>query len=103
YVAMVRGGELGGFLYVVLAQIADFQTRDQDLKGKVKAALVCPVVLAVIATMVLIFLLTFFIPRFSQIFKDMHGKLPWLTLMIMGASDTLMHYGLYVAAVVVLI
>ncbi len=98
YVAMVRAGELGGFLDVVLAQIADFQTRDQDLKGKVKAALVYPVVLACIATMVLIFLLTFFIPRFSQIFKDMHGTLPWLTTMIMAVSDALMHYGLYIAA-----
>jgi type II secretory pathway component PulF len=103
YVAMVRAGELGGFLDVVLAQIADFQTRDQDLKGKVKAALVYPVVLAIIATMVLIFLLTFFIPRFSQIFKDMHGELPWLTKMIMTASDALMHYGLYIAAGAVLI
>src|SRR5262249_20822046 len=43
YVAMVRAGEAGGFLDVVLSQIADFRTREQDLKGKVKAAMVYPI------------------------------------------------------------
>ena len=46
YVAMVRAGEAGGFLHVVLQQIADFRTREQELKGKVKAAMVYPCVLA---------------------------------------------------------
>ena len=53
YVAMVRAGESGGFLPIVLQQIADFRTREQDLKGKVKAALVYPCVLAVFACGVL--------------------------------------------------
>ena len=101
YVAMVRAGELGGFLDIVLNQIADFQTREQDLKGKVKAALVYPIVLAVIATGVMIFLLTFFIPRFSQIFKDMGGSLPWLTLAIVGASKLVMSYGPYLLALAI--
>src|ERR1051325_5211258 len=65
YVAMVRAGESGGFLHVVLQQIADFRTREQDLKGKVKAAMIYPCILAVFACAVLIFLLTFFIPRFQ--------------------------------------
>jgi type II secretory pathway component PulF len=42
YVAMVRAGEAGGFLPIVLQQIADFRTREQDLSGKVKAAMVYP-------------------------------------------------------------
>src|SRR5206468_7822681 len=79
YVAMVRAGEAGGFLDVVLSQIADFRTREADLKGKVKGAMVYPVVLALLATAVLIFLLTFFIPRFSGIFKALGGDLPALT------------------------
>ena len=58
-------GEAGGFLHVVLQQIADFRTREQDLKGKVKGAMVYPIVLCLVAIGVLIFLLTFFIPRFS--------------------------------------
>src|ERR1039458_3539534 len=64
YVAMVRAGEAGGFLDVVLGQISEFRTREQDLMGKVKAALVYPIILAVMAIGVLIFLMTFFIPRF---------------------------------------
>lgn len=87
YVAMVRAGEAGGFLHVVLQQIADFRTREQDLKGKVKAAMVYPCVLAVVACIVLVVLLTFFIPRFSLIFKQFGGNLPWLTQAIVGASN----------------
>jgi len=58
YVAMVRAGETGGFLDLVLGQIADFRSREQELKGKVKAALVYPAVLATLAAGVLTFLLT---------------------------------------------
>ena len=103
YIAMVRAGEAGGFLDVVLNQIAEFRTREQDLKGKVKAAMVYPCVLATLAVGVLIFLLTFFIPTFSGIFKDLGGNLPVLTQIIMQASDILVHYGLYVAMIVIAI
>lgn len=93
YVAMVRAGETGGFLDLVLTQISEFQYREQDLKGKVKAALIYPAVLASLATAVVIFLLTYFIPRFSAIFKDFGGSLPWLTRVIVAASDMVMKRG----------
>lgn len=102
YVAMVRAGETGGFLDLVLSQIADFQVRDQELKGKVKAALVYPCVLAVLACGVLIFLMTFFIPRFSSIFADFGSALPWLTRVIVGASQWATQYGVLIAVVVVI-
>jgi type II secretory pathway component PulF len=88
YLAMVRAGEAGGFLDVVLGQIADFRTREADLKGKVKGAMVYPVVLACLATAVLTFLLTYFIPTFQPIFKDLGGDLPALTRAIMAVSNT---------------
>jgi type II secretory pathway component PulF len=97
YVAMVRAGEAGGFLDVVLGQIADFRTREQDLKGKVKAALVYPCVLAVLAVCVLVFLLTYFIPKFSTMFAEFGAALPALTRGILVASSIVMHYGLFVA------
>ena len=104
YVAMVRAGEAGGFLPIVLQQIADFRTREQDLRGKVKAAMVYPVVLGCLAVAVLIFLMTFFIPRFSGIFEEFGGKLPWLTRVIITISHWLTRYGLFIgAAAVVLI
>jgi type II secretory pathway component PulF len=101
YVAMVRAGEAGGFLDVVLGQIAEFRTREADLKGKVKSAMIYPIILGILAVAVVIFLLTFFIPRFSGIFKQFGGNLPGLTLAIIAASNVLKSYGLYVAVAVV--
>jgi type II secretory pathway component PulF len=95
YVAMVRAGEAGGFLHVVLQQIADFRTREQELKGKVKAAMVYPCVLAFLAVAVLIFLLTFFIPRFSPLFAQFGANLPFLTQVIVAASHWLQNYGIF--------
>lgn len=96
YVAMVRAGEAGGFLPVVLQQIADFRAREKDLTGKVKAALVYPVVLAIFATLVLAFLLVFFIPKFSDIFTSFGATLPALTRYIMIASKNLVRFGPFV-------
>ena len=101
YVAMVRAGEAGGFLHVVLQQIADFRQREQDLKGKVKAALIYPVILAAVAACVLVFLLTFFIPRFSAIFQQFGSNLPWLTRVVVAISGWLMNYGLFIAVALV--
>ncbi len=101
YVAMVRAGESGGFLPIVLGQIADFRTREQDLKGKVKAALVYPCVLAVFAAAVLTFLLTFFIPKFQGVFAEFGGKLPALTMVVVAASNVMIHYGWAVAIVLI--
>jgi len=100
YVAMVRAGETGGFLDVVLEQIADFRAREQDLKGRVKAALVYPVLLAVLAGAVLIFLLTYFIPRFSAIFAEFGGSLPWLTRVIVQLSRLAVRYGPFLAVAI---
>ncbi|HYO09335.1 MAG TPA: type II secretion system F family protein [Tepidisphaeraceae bacterium] len=93
YVAMVRAGEAGGFLPIVLQQIADFRTREADLKGKVKAALVYPIVLSCFGTAVVVFLLTWFMPKMSGIFEEFGSKLPWLTQMIVMASEWLKSYG----------
>jgi type II secretory pathway component PulF len=98
YVAMVRAGEAGGFLEVVLTQIADFRTRESELKGKVKAAMIYPIILGFLAVGVLVFLMTFFIPRFSGIFAQFGGNLPMLTQIIIAFSHTVQHYGLFVAA-----
>lgn len=103
YVAMVRAGETGGFLEVVLGQIADFRAREADLKGKVTAALIYPAVLATLATGVLIFLLTYFIPRFSGIFAEFGGALPKLTRAIVAVSEFMIARGLILAVAAALI
>ena len=98
YVAMVEAGEAGGFLDVVLAQIADFQAREKELKGKVATALMYPAILLVLALGVLIFLLVFFIPRFQLVVQGFNAELPLITRMIVGVSDAVRGYGLFLAA-----
>ena len=96
YVAMVEAGETGGFLDVVLAQIADFQAREKEMKSKVMTALLYPIILLVLALGVLIFLLVFFIPKFQSIFATFGGKLPLLTQIIVGTSEVMRSYGVLV-------
>jgi type II secretory pathway component PulF len=98
YVAMVEAGEAGGFLDVVLAQIADFQSREKELKGKVATALMYPAILLLLALGVLIFLLVFFIPRFQLVFQGFNAELPLITQVIVGVSDAVRGYGLFLAA-----
>ncbi len=102
YVAMVRAGETGGFLAPVLEQIAEFRSREEDLSGKIVAALVYPAVLAVLATGVIIFLMIYFIPRFSTIFDNLGGQLPVLTQYIVACSNFMINHTFVLAVGVVL-
>jgi type IV pilus assembly protein PilC len=97
YVAMVEAGETGGFLDVVLAQIADFQSREKEMRSKVMTAMLYPTILLFLAISVLIFLLVFFIPRFQGIFAGFGAKLPLLTQMIVSTSEMLRSYGPFLA------
>jgi len=96
YVAMVEAGETGGFLDVVLGQIADFQAREKEMRGKVMTALLYPVILLALALAVLVFLLVFFIPRFQTIFSGFGAELPLLTQIIVGVSEVMRSYGLFI-------
>ncbi len=98
YTAMVQAGEAGGFLDVVLAQIADFQSREKDLKSRVATAMIYPAVLFVLALVVLTVLLVFFIPKFQTVFASVKGSLPLITEIIIATSRILREYGLVVAA-----
>jgi type II secretory pathway component PulF len=102
-VAMVRAGETGGFLDVVLAQIAEFRSRERDLKSKVKGAMIYPMVLAVVAAGVLVFLMTYFIPKFSLIFAQFKAALPPLTRVIVAVSGFVTHYGLVILVAVAIL
>jgi type II secretory pathway component PulF len=98
YIAMVQAGETGGFLDVVLAQIADFQSREKELRSKVMTAMLYPSILFVLAIGVVIFLLTFFIPKFQTIFSGFGAALPLATQIVVSASHAVRSYGLFVAA-----
>jgi type IV pilus assembly protein PilC len=91
YINMVKAGELGGVLELVLNRLAEFQEKAQKLKNKVTTAMFYPVIVLFIAVVIVGFLLTFIVPKFEQIFKDMLGgkPLPGLTQFVIGASNAL--------------
>lgn len=106
YINMVKAGELGGVLELVLNRLAEFQEKAQKIANKVKSAMAYPVIVLVIAILIMWFLLVFIVPKFEQIFKDMLGNkpLPELTQIVIGISKTIQEnfFGI-VGSVVVLI
>lgn len=88
YVNMVRAGELGGVLDVVLNRLAEFMEKAQRIRSKVVSAMVYPVVVLCMAVGILTFLMIFIIPKFEEIFEDLLGGegLPALTQIIMNIS-----------------
>lgn len=88
YVNMVRAGELGGVMELVLVRLADFQEKAQKLKNKVVSAMFYPIIVLVIAIAIMAFLLVYIVPKFEQIFADMLGgkPLPALTEFVIGTS-----------------
>jgi type IV pilus assembly protein PilC len=91
YINMVKAGELGGVLELVLNRLAEFQEKAQRIKNKVISAMAYPVVVLFIAAGIMFFLLTFIVPKFEAIFHDMLGgaALPALTQMVINASNLL--------------
>ena len=87
YVNMVRAGEVGGMLEVVLNRLAVFMERRQALKRKVRGALIYPIAVVVIATGIVSFLLVKVVPVFADVFKDFGGNLPAPTQFLMDAGD----------------
>ena len=89
YINMVKAGEVGGVLELVLARLAEFQEKAQRIANKVKSAMAYPVIVLVIAILIMWFLLVFIVPKFRQIFDDMLGgkELPQITQIVIGVSE----------------
>jgi len=102
YINMVRAGEAGGVLEVVLNRLAEFAEKAAKIKNKVKGAMVYPIVVFFAAIGITGFLLVAVIPKFKDIFNDLlEGKpLPVITQFVMDASNLVMHNGLMVLAAI---
>jgi type IV pilus assembly protein PilC len=89
YVNMVRAGEAGGVLEVVLTRLAEFMEKAEKIKNKVKGAMIYPAVVLTAAIGIVIFLMYSVIPKFKDIFNDLlEGKqLPAVTRFVIGASN----------------
>jgi type IV pilus assembly protein PilC len=86
YVNMIKAGEAGGALEVILRRLAEFQERAQSLKRKVKGAMVYPVVVIMVAVGILTFIMIKIVPAFEKIFKDFKSDLPTITRILINIS-----------------
>jgi type IV pilus assembly protein PilC len=101
YINMVKAGELGGVLELVLNRLAEYQEKAQKLKNKIVAAMVYPMIVMIIAVGIMIFLMTVIVPKFEKIFEDMLGsrdKLPELTKWVINTSRWIQENLLILAA-----
>lgn len=87
YVNMIKAGEAGGALEVILRRLAEFSEKSQALKRKVKGAMVYPIVVIFVAVAILTFIMIKIVPAFEKIFKDFDAELPGPTLLLMAISN----------------
>jgi general secretion pathway protein F len=92
YVSMVRAGEAGGVLDVVLEKLTEFQETAKELKDHVFSAMIYPVILLITGGLSLVLLVTFVLPRFSTIFAELGSALPLPTQILIAVSTGLRSY-----------
>jgi len=100
YINMVKAGEAGGVLEVVLARLAEFAEKSDKIKNKVKGAMIYPTVVLFAAVGITGFLLTYVIPKFQQVFTDLLGdaQMPALTQFVIDLSEWVKEYWYIVVA-----
>jgi len=102
YVSMIAAGEAGGILDIILQRLATYIEKVVRLNNQVKSALIYPVTIIVIAVGVVAIILWKVIPVFAQLFAGLGGELPFLTRMVVGASNFLVRYFIFIAIAIVL-
>ena len=92
YVNMIKAGEAGGALEVILRRLAEFQEKSQSLKRKVKGAMVYPIVVVMVAVGILVFIMYKIVPAFIKIFEDFDAELPPITQLLISISTWVQNY-----------
>ena len=95
YVSMVGAGEKGGLLAEILARLATYLENTERLRKKVKTALMYPTVVTIVAIVITVFLLVRVIPTFKEVYSGFNAKLPAPTEVMIGISEIVQHYLLY--------
>jgi len=105
YVNMVKAGELGGVLEIVLARLSEFMEKAQKIKGKVIAAMFYPCAVLFVAVCILTVLMVWVVPKFQDIFKDMlpGDKMPPFTILVLSISNAIAHHFVVTASIVALV
>lgn len=92
YVNMIKAGEAGGALEVILQRLADFKERSESLKRKVKGAMIYPIVVVTVAVGILTFIMIKIVPSFQAIFDDFDLDLPVMTVYLIAFSQWCVNY-----------
>ena len=92
YVNMVKAGEAGGALEVILQRLADFKEKSMSLKRKVKGAMIYPCAVISVAVLIVTFIMVWIIPKFKKIFDDFDTELPGITQALIDTSDWVSKY-----------
>jgi len=100
YTTTLLAGERSGNLEEVLQRFLDFQRVSLTFRKKLKASLVYPTVLVIMVILMFIFLISFVVPRFAQLYEQLGTKLPWLTTFLLNLGHQAQDYGLYALVVV---
>jgi type IV pilus assembly protein PilC len=105
YVNMIKAGEVGGVLELVLTRLSEFQEKAAKIKNKVLAAMVYPIIVMTMAVGIMCFLLVFIVPKFEMIFHDLLGDkpLPPVTQFVLGISGFMKNHGFVLLAAIVAI
>ncbi len=92
YVNMIKAGEAGGALELILQRLADFKERSESLKRQVQGALIYPVVVVTVAVGILCGIMIFIVPTFEQLFIDFELDLPTMTVLLVNMSNYVVQY-----------
>ena len=92
YVNMVKAGEAGGALEIILQRLAEFKEKSQSLKRKIIGAMIYPAAVISVAVGIVSFIMIFIIPKFKEIFEGFGLDLPVMTQMLISASDLTSKY-----------
>lgn len=92
FISMIKAGEIGGVLDVVLERLSDFLEKTQNLKNNIQSALVYPVLLTLVGGSAVLVLMVFVIPKFAQIFSDIGHTIPTPAAVLMAFSSFIAHY-----------
>jgi type IV pilus assembly protein PilC len=99
YVNMIKAGEAGGALEVILQRLADFMERAESLRRKVKGAMIYPIVVVLVAVSILTFIMLKIVPTFEEMFNEFELKLPPLTVLLMAVSKNVATYWYLIPAI----
>ncbi|MBF0243874.1 MAG: type II secretion system F family protein [Planctomycetes bacterium] len=89
YVNMIRAGETGGILSLILNRLADFREKAQKMASEIKSAMIYPAAVVIIAVSIVSAIVYFIVPQFEKMFKEMNIELPALTLALLYISNLL--------------